>query len=714
MATHDDIGRILNDVSSVIVTQADMTVADAAKELRQYGIGCVVVTDQSGRITGILSERDILGRVVAAGGNPQATRVGEIMTTDVATCSVDTPLRDAQELMAKCHIRHLPVVQDGVPVGMLSSRDLMTYQVAAERKRKDVAEQVAKLSNSLRSLDFDEVVSMVTHEVPAIFSAARSVLCFPEDIAIGAKSFRINRCNCPCDKRDLERRTDNGDLWQLDVVCGQAPQACSALGGQSPCVMIPLLSHGASEWLTDRPENARGFLCMCELDQDQDDLDESVAYKGKLLHSVLGANLVHAKLYSDYVRAKQASVTDPLTGVGTRRLFKEALAAESIRASRYARPFCVAIVDIDHFKHLNDRSGHDAGDRALKDICASMTCQKRPTDVIARYGGDEFALLLPETPLDGALALLNRIRSTIEDLPDRDGRRLTLSCGVAEFDSAADAPPDDVVRRADIALYQAKKNGRDRIECWEPSVEGPQEDAQIESQRVLALEGRVNDLLGKSKEGFIQSLRGLVQALDAKDPHTKGHSENVTHYSVHIAQTLGIADEDISVIRRAAHIHDVGKIGIPDHILRKQGDLTSRERETMEQHPMIAVRILDQMNFLSREAPIVRHHHERWDGRGYPDGISGEGIQLGARILAVADAFDAITCTRAYHDARSVCDAMEALQQGAAAQFDPDVVDAMISWIRTVEKEIGPAEITTDHLLAYRPSEDALGLMAWT
>ena len=193
--------------------------------------------------------------------------------------------------------------------------------------------------------------------------------------------------------------------------------------------------------------------------------------------------------------------------------------------------------------------------------------------------------------------------------------------------------------------------------------------------------------------------RWAVRALDARDPYTKCHSENVTRYAVGIAETKGIAGEELEIIRRAAMIHDVGKMGLPDAILRKPGRLSSEERRDMEKHPVIAVRILKQMNSLEREIPIVRHHHERWDGKGYPDGLRAEEIEPGARILAVADAFDAITCTRLYHEARSLEQAMQILAENAGTQFDPKAVEAMQAWVRQVAGDCGRENITPQDLL---------------
>lgn len=201
----------------------------------------------------------------------------------------------------------------------------------------------------------------------------------------------------------------------------------------------------------------------------------------------------------------------------------------------------------------------------------------------------------------------------------------------------------------------------------------------------------------------MQSIFGLVQALEAKDAFAKKHSENVMHYAVGIAQTIDVGPKQIEVIRRAAMIHDIGKIGVPDTIITKPGQLTLHEREIMEQHPLIAVRILDKMSFLEREIAIVRHHHEKWNGKGYPDGLSKNLIPLGARILAVADTFDALTSNRSYHNCRTIAEALKILNDSCEFDFDPEVVKAMISWAQEVgyqlDKEL--EQLTPDDLLSF-------------
>jgi putative nucleotidyltransferase with HDIG domain len=209
----------------------------------------------------------------------------------------------------------------------------------------------------------------------------------------------------------------------------------------------------------------------------------------------------------------------------------------------------------------------------------------------------------------------------------------------------------------------------------------------------------------QAKEMVVQSLWGLVHALEARDSYTKAHSANVTRYAVAIAETLELDPDETGVIRRAAMVHDIGKIAVPDSILRKRGALDDHERRIMQRHVLAGVKIIDQMHFLERETPIVRHHHEHWEGGGYPDGISGEAVPLGARILAVADAFDAITSNRVYRNARSVSDALRILVEESGHQFAPEVVDAMVKWVRATGRELGKeSDLAVADLLQSQPA----------
>ncbi len=392
-------------------------------------------------------------------------------------------------------------------------------------------------------------------------------------------------------------------------------------------------------------------------------------------------------------RLEELATTDELTGLANRRGFMEAIGLETERARRYRSDLALAMIDVDGFKAINDACGHVFGDRVLVEVARVLKDGARATDVVARYGGDEIIVLMPNTDARQAVSVVERIRRRIAGRVISDGQRsleVTISAGISALDSKdRTAGPDLLIRQADEALYAAKHGGGNVTKTWNEIARDRTEGGADEATRVEDLRRKVAGLSLQSKEMFVQSLWGLVHALEARDAYMKAHSASVTRYAVAIAETLELDPEETGVIRRAAMVHDIGKIAVPDSILQKRGPLDDHERRVMQGHVLAGVKIIDQMHVLERETPIVRHHHEYWNGGGYPDGISGEAIPLGARILAVADAFDAITSDRVYRKARSVSQALQVLIEESGRQFDARVVDAMVKWILEIGRELG-------------------------
>lgn len=686
----DPIREAIGEQGTIVAVGCEDTVLQAAMAMRENGVGATVVTDEDSRVIGILTERDLLALLASEATDPRGTPVKSVMVPDPASCTMGTPMHEARDLMMSRRIRHLPIVaDDGTAVGMLSSRDVLAHQVVSDRAMRSAAEQVAMLTTCLKSLNFDEVVDLVTRQVPAIFRADRSVLFFPPEDE-GAEALLVSRNNCPCPDGRLRSHEGLGPAsGDGGISLGEAPCACTALGGSPQCLVVPLEVAGLGGDRSRAEQSSQGYLCMC-LNRRSAGSPEPLLYKGSLIREILNATLTNARLYQI---ARQESLTDPLTGAGSRRMFEEQLEVEFSRSKRYSRPFCVAIFDVDRFKSLNDRLGHIKGDEILRKFADCMRREKRTSDILARYGGDEFVLLLPETSEAGALILLQRIRHSAEAIPMGEGLSFSTSCGVVELAPESRMPANEVIRCADMALYEAKRAGRNRVETWSQASDRIRSKQQVDDEKIEELQGRIAHLSLQSKEMLVQSIWGLIQALEARDKYARSHSENVMRYSVGVAETLELGPVAVDVIRRAAMIHDIGKIGVPDSILCKSGKLTDEERAVIHQHPLIAVRILDQMQFLQRELPIVRHHHEWWNGQGYPDGISGQVIPKGARILAVADAFDAITSDRVYHRSRPVSRAVEILVEGSGSQFDPECVEAMKRWMQRVSESLGTDEL---------------------
>ena len=331
-----------------------------------------------------------------------------------------------------------------------SNQTIHAFQMAAE--------SVAKLSKGIKRLDFDEVVDLISRDVPKMFHARRGVFCL---VSEGGHVDLIRRADCPCPEEVLGTRSDVQEALAGGQPClNGIPAACAELGSRSPEVMVPLLFAGDSGPHGGPDLGGRGFFCVCTSDKDADDLQEVLKYKAELLGEILSVSLANAALYE---RAKRDSLTDPLTGACTRRVLEEKLEAEHARALRYGHPCCLVILDVDHFKRVNDEGGHLAGDQALRGLADVLARQTRQTDVLARYGGDEFVVLMPETALREAAEVAERIRRQTETDLAFSGRPLTVSCGVATWSGSPDETPTDLLRRADAALYRAKAAGRNQV-----------------------------------------------------------------------------------------------------------------------------------------------------------------------------------------------------------------------------------------------------------
>ena len=377
----------------------------------------------------------------------------------------------------------------------------------------------------------------------------------------------------------------------------------------------------------------------------------SVALVGPLLAIALYQRSTHRAL-----RAMRLALTDPLTGLGNHRHFHERLQRELLNAEEQARPLTLCLVDIDDFKKINDRFGHPAGDRVLSQIATRL----RQGGEAFRLGGDEFALLLADhdeaTALTAAESIVERI-ATIEI--DHVGE-VTVSAGLATFPVQGHGR-DELIRLADSALYWAKEHGKNRVRLYRPDI------VELAELKRLAS--------GPDKAARYRAAASLAKAVDARDTYTGSHSERVTELAARVATRLALDSEQVELTRLAASLHDLGKLAIPEEILRKAGSLTDSERLVLERHPQIGFRMLDSLG-VDLIAHLVLHHHERWDGAGYPDGLAGEQIPLGSRIIFVTDAYDAMTSDRIYRPRRSSRAALAELERCAGTQFDPGIVAA--------------------------------------
>jgi diguanylate cyclase (GGDEF)-like protein/putative nucleotidyltransferase with HDIG domain len=378
----------------------------------------------------------------------------------------------------------------------------------------------------------------------------------------------------------------------------------------------------------------------------------SVALVGPLL-----AIQLYQRAIVRALRAMRLALTDPLTGLGNHRHFHERLERELRHAHERRLPLTLCLIDVDDFKRINDRFGHPAGDRVLSLLATRL----RQSGEAFRLGGDEFALLLPgydeNTAVTAATSVVERI-SAIQ--LDQLGS-VTVSAGVATSPAHA-ADRDELIRLADSALYWAKEYGKNRVRAYRPDV--------IELAELKRLAS------GPDRAARFRAAASLARAVDARDVYTGSHSQRVADLAARTARRLGLPEEEVELTRLAASLHDLGKLAIPEEILRKPGPLTDPERMVLERHPQIGFRMLESLG-VDPVADWVLHHHERWDGSGYPDGLPGDAIPLGARIIFVADAYDAMTSERVYRRRVAPEQAIAELRRCAGSQFDPGIVNAL-------------------------------------
>ena len=340
--------------------------------------------------------------------------------------------------------------------------------------------------------------------------------------------------------------------------------------------------------------------------------------------------------------------------------FRAQLELDVERAQRYGRPLSVAVLDIDRFRYLNMKRGYAVGDKVLAAVGELLAGRTRALDLTCRAGADEFVMLLSETPLGEAQIVLERILVALEEVEAGDHRGVSASVGIAGLRHGQSA--DSLLAQAAMALEGARLGGGGRIQISNGS-EG--EPAQVAAT------------VGTN----VEVVAALAQALEERDQYTGEHSESVVDLTERVAQAIGLDEEETKNVRTAALLHDIGKVGIPDEILHKNGPLDAREWEIMRQHPVIGERIMRAIPGMGHIARVVRHEHERWDGGGYPDGLAGDAIPLAARIILACDAYHAMVSDRPYRKAMSHHEAMKELTANAGSQFDPEVIQALVGYL---------------------------------
>jgi diguanylate cyclase (GGDEF)-like protein len=383
----------------------------------------------------------------------------------------------------------------------------------------------------------------------------------------------------------------------------------------------------------------------------------------------------YAELEEHHRKAKEMADTDGLTGLKNHGHFQRHLHKEVDRARRYDHPLSLVMIDLDNFKLVNDQFGHQKGDAVLRHIGQLLEDEIRNVDYAARYGGEEFMVVMPEITGREAVKAADRLRHKIEllyrdvDLPEN---LTAASFGVADFPACA-SDHSSLVAAADGALLFAKRQGRNRVAYFRNLSE-----AELKSEDL--------DTLNRSLEGAcFRTIRVLASAVDVKDQYSEDNMDDLARIAAGVAEKLSFDRDKTEALVLAAKLHDIGKIGVPNAILQKKEELLPNEMALLRQHPRMGEQILHEAGQIKDLIAAVLYHHERWDGKGYPEGLKGDQIPLMARIVGILDAYRAMLSDRPYRQAMTVPEAVRELRDGSGSQFDPQLVKLFVGQV--LEKE---------------------------
>jgi diguanylate cyclase (GGDEF)-like protein len=434
------------------------------------------------------------------------------------------------------------------------------------------------------------------------------------------------------------------------------------------------------------------------------------------------ADLIAGALHNalSFQKAQEQAITDGLTGVKTHRFFMEALSSEWKRSSRAGRSFALVLMDLDRFKFVNDFYGHLEGDLVLQRVGQILESNCRRSDVVARYGGDEFVILMPETSMEQARQLSSKLRGWVAADPLLREKNISASFGIASYPLHGSSP-QELIQVADASMYLSKHQGGNTVSTadhvdpkearrWKRDVleaylgvtlkrlfsTGPEAFEEI-YQRLRQFSDSLPATEASEPTGvegphalpqsILDTVTSLAYAIDAKDQYTQGHSQKVSAYAALLAEAVGMSEVEVEEIRLGAVLHDVGKVGIRQQILNKSGPLNPDEWETMKTHVLYGGRLIEPLAPLARIRQMVLHHHEFFDGSGYPDALAGTSIPLGARIITIADSYDTITSDRSYKKGRPAEEALTELERCANIQFDPELV---VAFVRAMRQQPNP------------------------
>lgn len=428
-----------------------------------------------------------------------------------------------------------------------------------------------------------------------------------------------------------------------------------------------------------------------ELTTPPEEITEEITFQGR-------------KLMEVNEKFRGLSLRDELTGLYNHRYLQEKLVEEFTRSVRYRHSLSCLLIDLDQFRQVNETLGYAAGDEILKEAAGILLGSSRLSDLVARFGGEEFVILLPHIDYQGALEVAERLCELFAKhtfLSRSHQISMTVSTGISSFPEDAVKHRSELLSFSDQALFQAKAAGRNRVFLYRdllPTIGELLPHLKISQAKILELQKKLSEIADKARRDYMESSKALILALESKDHFTAGHSGRVARLAMQIAETMGLSLNEAEITSHAGLLHDIGKICISDEILLKPGRFTLTEYEAMKQHPYLGYRILKPIKFLQEEATLVLYHHEWFNGQGYPSRLARNEIPVGARIVSVVDSYDTMQSAGGRYKKTISCEeAVGELITCSGTQFDPEVVQAFIQ-VLLMRKELAPGAYDKERL----------------
>ncbi len=397
---------------------------------------------------------------------------------------------------------------------------------------------------------------------------------------------------------------------------------------------------------------------------------------------------------------------DEVTNLLSHSFLHDQIHQEFAQSSNNNYPLSCFLIDIDHFRTINEVQGYQMGDKILRECGALLRENSRARDLISRYGGEEFAMILPEVNYEKAQELANRLRLVFaENIFEKNENpiRLTISIGIASYPEDDVRNGSDLLERALESLSHAKVAGRNAVILYKnivPLLIGQLPDLHISENKIIEFQRQLSEISNGARHAYLEASKALIMALENKDRFTAGHAARSARYSKQTALTMGMSSDEAEVVEHAALLHDIGKICIPDRILLKPGRLSLTEYEMMKQHPYLGYKVLRPIKFLREEALLVLHHHEWFNGEGYPCRLKGQEIPMGARVISVIDSYDTMLVAGGrYKQTMAIEQAVNELIRCAGTQFDPEAVEVFVGILKS-RNELAPEQFDQSQLEA--------------